>query len=147
LSKLNSKTMENQRLNIEQQRAKFAFAHKESPKETNKKGKEDTLSSNYDAMVKKVPAYIQTNGFVYTMAFLAEKDEGVLQTIYEWHCTALENKMKLDKLTSVTKREDFLAKIVKDLSDEEIRMITVDTLALFTWLRRFVDDEKAAEQS
>lgn len=138
---------ENDRLSIEQQRSKFAFDHKESPKETNKKGKEEALSSNYDAMVKKVPAYIQTNGFVYTMAFLAEKDKGVLQTIYEWHCSSTENTMKLDKLDSVTSREDFLEKLIKELSDEEIRMITVETLALFTWLRRFVDDEKASEQS
>lgn len=133
---------ENDRLNIEQQRSKFAFNHKESPKETNKKGKEEALSSNYDAMVKKLPAYIQTNGFVYTMAFLAEKDKGVLQTIYEWHCTAPENKTRLDKLTSLTSREAFLEKLIKDLSDEEIRILTIETLALFTWLRRFVKDDE-----
>jgi CRISPR type III-B/RAMP module-associated protein Cmr5 len=121
---------DNNRLNIEQQRSKFAFDHKTSSE-----------SSNYDAMVKKVPAYIQTNGFVYTMAFLAEKDKGVLQTIYKWHCTAAENTMKSAKLASVTKRDDFLEKLIKDLSDEEIRLVTIETLALFTWLRRFVKDE------
>ncbi|MDX2305779.1 MAG: type III-B CRISPR module-associated protein Cmr5 [Microscillaceae bacterium] len=122
---------ENDRLNIEQQRSKFAFNHKTSSE-----------SSNYDAMAKKLPAYIQTNGFVYTMAFLAEKDKGVLQTIYEWHCTAPENKTRLDKLTSLTSREAFLEKLIKDLSDEEIRILTIETLALFTWLRRFVKDDE-----
>ncbi|WP_027003423.1 type III-B CRISPR module-associated protein Cmr5 [Hugenholtzia roseola] len=126
--------MENPRLNIEQQRAKFAFDHRTSK-----------LSSNYDAMVKKLPAYVQTNGFVYAMAFLAEKDKGVFETIWKWHCNSSENTMKLPALNGISKG-NFLPVLI-NLEDEKIRLITMETLALFTWLRRFVDDEKATEQS
>jgi len=120
--------MENQRLDIEQKRAKFAFDNKTSAE-----------SSNYDAMVKKAPAYIQTNGFVYTIAFLAEKDKGVFKTIWKWNCNAPENTMKLSSLNGKSENQ-FLATLI-NLEDEDLRLVTLETLALFTWLRRFVKDE------
>jgi len=124
--------MPNERLNIEQKRSKFAFDHKTS-----------TESSNYDAMVKKVPAYIQTNGLVYTLAFLEKKDKGVYDTIWKWHCNTAENLMRLSSLNGKAKTA-FLETLFT-LSDEDIRLLTLETLALFTWLRRFVDDEKATD--
>ena len=123
---------ENGRLNIEQKRSKFAFDHKANSK-----------STNYDAMVKKVPAYIQTNGLVYTLAFLEKKDEGVFDTIWRWHCQTTENTMQLPTLKGKSKKV-FLETLLT-LSDEDIRLLTLETLALFTWLRRFVDDEKATD--
>ena len=94
-------------------------------------------------MVKKVPAYIQTNGLVYTLAFLEKKDEGVYDTIWKWHCNTDENTMQLPTLKGKPKKV-FLETLLI-LSDEDIRFLTLETLALFTWLRRFVDDEKATD--
>lgn len=124
--------MPNTRLNIEQKRAKFAFDHKTS-----------TKSTNYDAMVLKVPAYVQTNGLVYTLAFLQKKDEGVFETIWKWHCQEAGNAMQLPALKGKPNTA-FLSTLI-NLDDEGIRLVTLETLALFTWLRRFVDDEKATD--
>lgn len=122
--------MPNERLNIEQKRSKFAFDKRSSGD-----------GSNYDAIVMKVPAYIQTNGFVYTMAFLAQKKDAkaVFEVIWEWHCNSSDNLSRLEELRSVT-QDKFLEKLLT-LSDEQIRLVTLETLALFTWLRRFVDDD------
>lgn len=131
----------NDRINIERERARFAFLHKESPKDENEK----PLSTNYDAMIKKLPAYIQTNGFMYTIAYLAEKDPGVLETIRKWLCQTNENVLRINKLEKIATNEDFLKATIEKISDEEIRYLTLDTLALLGWLRRFVKDEDKSE--
>lgn len=126
-----------ERLNIDQKRAAFAYSKRTAGND-----------SNYDAMVKKVPAYIQNNGFVYTLAFLAEKKDGksVFKVIYEWH-TSAENACRLQKLQGISESQ-FLKTLAEMktpngvlLTDEEIRLLTMETLTLFTWLRRFVKDE------
>lgn len=124
--------MENQRLSIEQKRAKFAFNNRSSGD-----------SSNYDALVKKVASYIQTNGFVYTMAFLAQKKEAeaVFKVIWDWNCNSNENTLRLNDLKNVSK-EKFIEVLTQTLEDEQIRLVTLETLALFTWLRRFVNDDE-----
>ena len=121
--------MDNQRLNIEQKRAKFAFDHKSSSK-----------SSNYDAMVKKTGAYIQTNGLVYTLAFLEQKDKGVFETLWKWHCSENGNFMRLPELTGKAQTE-FIS-VLLGLTDEKIRLVTLETISLLTWLRRFVKDDE-----
>jgi CRISPR type III-B/RAMP module-associated protein Cmr5 len=121
--------MENQRLNIDQNRAKFAFDNKTSNK-----------SSNYDAMVKKTGAYLQTNGLVYTLAFLEQKDKGVFETLWKWHCIETGNSMRLTELREKTQKE-FISALLS-LDDEKIRLVTIETISLLAWLRRFVKDDE-----
>ena len=123
----------NHRLDVECNRSKFAFAHRTH-----------TDSPNYDAMVKKLPAYIQTNGLVYTLAFLHKKDPGLYDTLWKWHCNATDNFNQLTSLASKSK-EAFLRVVVNDLEDDEIRRLTMETLALLNWLKRFVTEDEASQ--
>ncbi len=120
----------NDRLNIEQHRSIYAY------KQANRTNK----SGNYDSNVKKFPAYVQTNGLIYTFAFMLSKEKewkSVIEDIDGWFSDEpqeiLKGKLAGKKLSEV---------IFSDtLEDKDIRITTMETLALFTWLRRFVKDE------
>lgn len=112
--------------NLEQERLIF------SQKQASRKEKN---SSNYDAMVKKVPAFIQTNGLLYTLAYLLEKDKAVFEDIKEWH-TVKHNNLGF----AITDDNAFLTATF-DLSDDKVRLLTLETLSLFKCLKRFVKEE------
>lgn len=112
---------------LEQKRLLFA------KRQANREGKD----SNYDSMIKKVPAYIQTNGFLYTMVFLKEKDNAVFEDIYKWHCESDLNEQKLMPNISIN---DFIDNILKQ-EDTLIRIMTMETLALMKCFKRFVKQE------
>lgn len=102
-------------------------------------------SKNYDGMIKKVPAYIQKNGFVYTMAFLNEKDQEVFYDIWRWHCdTSLtHNEIPLNeqRWMSNTTKDKFLKELFELKDMNKLRAITLETLAIMKCFRRFVKDE------
>jgi CRISPR type III-B/RAMP module-associated protein Cmr5 len=98
----------------------------------------DKRSSNYDSMIKKVPAYIQKNGFVYTMAFLNEKDKAVFEDIWKWHCSSDLNGQQLMPNTS---QGDFLNRLLETDDMNLLRGFTLETLAIMKCFRRFVKDE------
>jgi len=115
--------------NLEQKRLIY------SQKQASRGGKS---SSNYDAMVKKVPAFIQTNGLLYTLAYLKEKDKAVFEDIQMWH-TDEHNVLSFAAQTK-TDTGEFL-KATFALSEDKVRLLTLETLALFKCLKRFVKDE------
>lgn len=124
---------------LEQKRLVFAL------KETSKEGRDEKKlgkkerSKNYDSMVKKVPTYILNNGLLYTLAYLNEKDPEVLYDIWNWHCSSEFNERKMMKEVI---RNNFLNTLFNK-PDSEIRIITLETLALLKCMRRFVkEDEK-----
>ena len=125
---------------LEQKR--LVFAKKQTNTSTRNKKKEDEKikkkSSNYDSMVKKVPAFILNNGFLCTMAFLNEKDEEVFYDIWNWHCESENNQ---NKLLSGISKDDFLTKLFS-ASDEMVRALTMETLSLMKCMRRFVKDDE-----
>lgn len=92
---------------------------------------------NYHSMIKKVPAYIQTNGFLYTMVFLNEKDKDVFEDVYKWHC---ESDLNEQKLMPNISNQDFLNRLLEK-EDTIIRAMTMETLALMKCFRRFVKQE------
>jgi CRISPR type III-B/RAMP module-associated protein Cmr5 len=118
---------------LEQKR--LIFAKSETEKEGRKK--KPFKSPNYDSMVKKVPAYILNNGFLYTMAFLNEKDKEVFHDIWNWHCASVWNEQKL---MPKVEKNNFLDIIFRK-DDTTVRALTMETLALMRCMRRFVNDE------
>lgn len=124
--------------NLEQKRLIFAM----------KQGKANADKGNYDSLVRKIPAYIQTNGLLYTLAFLDSKRdinkqgvkndaELVFEDIWEWHCNSSQNDHKMMQGVTIPM---FMEKLFEK-SDSEIRLLTLETLALFKCLKRFVKDE------
>jgi len=123
--------------NLEQRRLLYAMKATSKEGRSKKVQSDKERSSNYDSMIKKVPAYIQKNGFVYTMAFLKEKDQEVFHDIWKWHCSTDLNTRKLVE----KKKEEFL-KYLLELEDASmLRALTLETLAIMKCFKRFVKDE------
>lgn len=111
---------------LEQKR--LIYAKKEADKNNNKE---------FGNMIKKVPAYIQTNGFLYTMAFLKEKDKKVFEAIQKWHSNKNENQQAIMPNVS---HSNFLDELFKQ-EDTTLRVMTMETLTLMKSFRRFVKEE------
>ncbi|MEM8524993.1 MAG: type III-B CRISPR module-associated protein Cmr5 [Bacteroidota bacterium] len=123
--------------NLEQQRLLYAMRATSKDGRARKELSNKERSSNYDSMVKKVPAYVQKNGFVYTMAFLNEKDHEVFYDIWKWHCSTDLNTRKLAE----KEKGEFL-KYLLELEDASmLRALTLETLAIMKCFKRFVKDE------
>lgn len=118
--------MSNQK-GIEQGRAKFAY-------ECAKKGSE--LGKEYKSHVRKIPMMIKTNGLGATFAFVYSKSkkDKVYKKIYEQTWKWLLKEKEVD----ITDFEKLAVKIVS-CDSPEYRMLTIETLAFFNWLRRFAD--------
>lgn len=119
---------------LEQKRLLYAM------RATSKEGRgaKEEKSSNYDSMVKKVPAYIQKNGFPYTLAFLQEKDKEIFYDIWKWHC---ESELNEQHLMQSTSKNDFMKKILELEDMTLLRALTLETLAIMKCFRRFVKEE------
>lgn len=121
---------------LEQKRLLYAMhATSEEGRGKTTKGEE---SKNYASMVKKVPAYIQKNGFPYTLAFLYEKDKEVFYDIWKWHC---KSKLNEQQLMPNTDKKDFMRKLLELEDMTLLRALTLETLAIMKCFRRFVKEE------
>lgn len=115
--------------NIEQKRLLYARRQANRP---------EKKSKNYDGMIKKVPAYIQKNGFIYTMAFLNEKDAAVFEDIWKWNC---ESELNGQHLMPNIKQKDFLNALLETEDTNLLLGVTLETLAIMKCFRRFVKEE------
>jgi CRISPR/Cas system CMR-associated protein Cmr5 small subunit len=114
--------------NLEQKRLLYAM--------NEAKGK----NKDYGNMVKKVPTYIQKNGFPYTMAFLQGEKNGkpIFETIYKWHTNKDKNAMCL--VSSVSNENAFVEEILRANGDL-LRALTLETFSLMKSLRRFAKSD------
>ena len=114
---------------IEQGRARHAF---NAVKDVNDNGS-DNLKKTYKSAAKKLPVLIKTNGLGQSLAFIKGRNDGhdkLYEQIAEW----LQDE---DFKQLVSKGE--LVEQVIQLASPAYRQVTVETLALLNWLRRFVD--------
>jgi CRISPR-associated protein Cmr5 len=125
---------------LEQGRAekayKFAEAGAKSPK-----------PSEYKSYTKKIPMLIKTNGLGSCFAFMKSKG-GTYDLLYKQTYQYLKEYDKM-KIFDTTEKED-LAKIVISQNSAQYRYLTLETLALFGWLKRFADgliDDKDEQNS
>lgn len=113
--------------NIEQERAKKAYQFVEDIL-----AKADSNPKNwneYSSMVKKLPVLIKTNGLGQTLAFIQHRNANIYTQIQEW--------LKIKKL--VPQKGELIKQIIEVDDLYKYRQITIETLSLLTWMKRFVD--------
>ena len=123
------------RKGIEQGRAKFAFDKVRSVSEN----APDSLKKSYKSVAKKLPVLIKTNGLGQTLAFVNSKGGQSSQPngydkLYEQIGSWLQSE---DDKGLVPEGE--LVEEIIQLDSPEYRQVTVETLALLNWIRRFAD--------
>lgn len=117
---------------IEQGRASQAYKFVKQTKENPK-----VSWDNYKSGIRKLPAYIKTNGLGQTLAFILNRDNfpEIYKQLAEW--LQRENEEGLEKGGELVQQ-------VIAMSSARYRQVTMETLAIINWMRRFVDglDEK-----
>lgn len=116
---------------LEQGRSATAY---EYVKNTGSKNKE------YKALVKKIPMYIKTNGLGNTFAFIQSKAEKNEHYKLAYEQTTAWLKTEQNKLISQKLNEyENLVEALINIDSLQYRMVTVEVLAFFNWLRRFAE--------
>ncbi|WNS77426.1 type III-B CRISPR module-associated protein Cmr5 [Bacillus sp. DTU_2020_1000418_1_SI_GHA_SEK_038] len=117
------------RTGIENGRAAYAFGEVkrivESGNHNNKK---------YRSYVKKIPSLIQVNGLGQTLAFCFQKKKeylAIYQQIHRW-LKETHGEYFIDESKE-------LVEVVVSLKSSEYRMLTMETIALLNWMRKFAD--------
>lgn len=132
--------MESNISGLEQGRAKFAYeCAKEGSLLDKKKEYKDKnyKSKEYKAYTKKIPMLIKTNGLGATFAFMFSKGgtyEFIGDQILDW----LSHDQK-GLLSKEIKEFKDLNEYVISRKSYEYRMITIEILSFFNWLRRFAE--------
>jgi CRISPR-associated protein Cmr5 len=114
---------------LENGRAKFAYDCAEKAKaQLKEKDKE------YKAYAKNIPMMIKINGLGATLAFMKakSKDGNAYEILYNQISKWLKEEKKLIS-------NNDLAKEIVEKPSSEYRFITIEVLALMSWLRRFAD--------
>jgi len=112
---------------IEQGRAKIAY-------EFAKEGMNDGKNKEYKNKVKSFPMMVKTNGLGAAVAFINGKNDKDWNKIY----TQLDGYIKQNELNDL-KKDDSLVSYLTQIDSTLYRAITVEVMALFTWLRRFAE--------
>lgn len=138
---------------LEQQRAKHAF---KAVRDVVDNHAED--SGKYKSYAKKVPMMIKTNGLGATLAFMKGKSKKetayhlLLETTTAWlkkadttfdlftPSSSLRQAQGANRQAQGTADADLLDTLVKQNSDD-YRRVTLEVMALYGWLRRFVEAE------
>lgn len=121
---------------IEQGRAEFAY--KNAKKVAEQLKKEHEQKKKYKAHCKDVPMMIKTNGLGATIAFIFSKQqkEKAYRFLYEQISEWLKKSQK--HLIDLSDDRPLMEAVVA-LNSPAYRAVTVEVLALFSWLRRFAE--------
>ena len=142
---------------LEQGRAEFAYdcaCDGKNISDTYRIETEYFKDDKYKTYVKKVPAWIKTNGLGSTFAFIGSKRQerkdgkipkipgekgnpkNAYDLIYKQTAQWLNDDEK--KLLDISKGDDLVKNIIS-LESPEYRAVTNEVMAFFNWLRRFAD--------
>ena len=119
---------------IEQGRAKYAFA---SVGQIN-----EALKKEYKTIVKKLPVLIKTNGLGQSLAFLkskGEKDSRKEKNAHDKLYEQIGTWLQTEDVKGLIPQEGELVKEIIQLESHVYRQVTVETMALLNWIRRFAD--------
>lgn len=116
---------------LENGRADFAYKCAEEGSELDKKTRKE-----YKSHVKKIPMLIKTNGLGATFAFIFSKKKN--GNAYELIYKQVSEWFKKDENPFKFEFKDFTKELC-EMDSQQYRAITTETLALFTWLRRFAE--------
>ncbi len=98
-------------------------------------------SKEYGQYAKKFPMYIKTNGLVNAIAFAYSNKKGAWNDIYSDIQTYFKTHDANKTISELLKTKELMAVLVEDITEDQLRILTSETFALFTWLKRFVKDE------
>ena len=122
---------------IEQGRATYAFKVVQ--------GVNDSLKKEYKSATKKFPVLIKTNGLGQSLAFLKSKGGEIDKKTGEKKINAHDKLYKhigdwlqTEDTKGLVKTGELVEQVIK-LESHAYRQVTVETLALLNWMRRFVD--------
>ena len=114
---------------LENGRADFAYKAAES-------GSKLSKPKEYKSYVKKIPMLIKTNGMGATFAFIFSKKKN--RNAYELIYKQVSEWFKKEENPFQFEFSDFTEELCK-MDSQQYRAITNETLALFSWLRRFAE--------
>lgn len=128
---------------VEQGRAAFAY---EKANEVAQDKNEKFKKKYKNGVVKKIPMMIKTNGLGATLAFAKSKGDAkgsdekkawnkVYVQLTEW-LKQTQNSHLFE--TPFTNDNDLVSKVIGEKS-HHYRMVTIEVLAFFNWLRRFAE--------
>ena len=106
---------------------------------------EQGVGTEYKRYVKNIPMLVKTNGLGATLAFVQGKatksgDEAkAYGLIYDHIGQWLRSDQKAYLLAASAADSDELVEQVVAMDSSAYRAVTTEVLALFNWLRRFVD--------
>ena len=117
---------------IEQGRATYAFKAVQ--------GVSENLKKKYKTAAKKAPVLVKTNGLGQTLAFIKSKggkrgEENGYDELYQ----QITKWLQTEDAKALVPPQGELVKQVIELPSPVYRQVTVETLALLNWIRRFVD--------
>jgi len=115
-----------------QERARQAFLDAKDAREA--LNGED--AKKYAAYVKKLPAYITTNGLAASIAFAQQKGGNVWNIIIR----GLYKRLKQYGICETLEYGGFMAWLLEQNSDD-YRRATSEVMAYLEWLRRFAGEE------
>ena len=122
---------------IEQGRAKYAFEKvKGISDNTNDASKK--LKENYKSTAKKLPVLIKTNGLGQTLAFLKSKGGNKIINAYDKLYEHIGSWLQTEDTKRLVEKGELVEQVI-NLESQAYRQVTVETLALLNWVRRFVD--------
>ena len=110
---------------IEQGRATYAFKVVQEVS--------DSLKKEYKSAAKKLPVLIKTNGLGQSLAFIKKRNNSydkLYEQIGKW--------LQTEDTKRLVEEGELVEKVIK-LDSHAYRQVTVETLALLNWMRRFVD--------
>jgi len=122
------------RQTLEQGRAHYAWGKIEAVNQLN-----DDLKKKYSSITKKAPILVLTNGLGLTLAYLLGKDEAhnlLYEHIQSWI---------LPKQPTIQSNKRLIKYIAK-CSSTEYRQLTVETLAILNWIKRFAESVLPTEE-
>ena len=114
---------------IEQGRAKYAF---DVVNDVSQNGSDD-LKKKYKTAAKKIPVLIKTNGLGQSLAFIKKRNDGY-DKLYE----QIGNWIQTEDAKQLVPSGELVKKVIQ-LQSPVYRQVTIETLALLNWIRRFVD--------
>jgi len=112
---------------IEKERAIFAYK-----KVDEAVANQGIKQSEYKSYCKKIPSLIQTNGLSATFAFIFSKNNTTYTLIYD----QVDEWLKLRY--NINSNEELIERLIK-LDSTKYKKVTIEVLALFSWLRRFAE--------
>ena len=122
---------------IEQGRATHAYKAVDNVEEKYKK--------KYKTAAKKAPVLVKTNGLGQTLAFIKSKGgkydqtkKKIIKNGYDIFYEQIGEWLRSDAVNQSVPDGELVKEVIQ-LESHVYRQVTVETLALLNWIRRFVD--------